>query len=208
KLPADKRQQGDRFSLISAILPAAIWIVRLSITDSSAAVSAGLRVAAACRQLSDDEWGDQLLWRTAAELFELSSVERTNAEQILAHVRAIEGQDEGTAALRVIGHMLATWHATPEEGIHYQLACIDLLLQWFGAKESVHRLILVSYFESYWRNAIQQCRFAFRSPDLIVAAIEAAMTAPVAKRDQAILSAAARGFRYRGLQEVLPGVHE
>ena len=56
KLPEDKRQQGDRFSLITVVIPAAMWIVRLSLTDPSAAVSAGRRVATACRHLSDDEW--------------------------------------------------------------------------------------------------------------------------------------------------------
>jgi hypothetical protein len=48
-----------------------------------------------------------------------------------------------------------------------------------------------------------ETRFEFRSPDLTVAAIQAAMTVPEAKRVQAILTAAASGFRIRGLVEEL-----
>ena len=208
KLPEDKRHQGDYFSLIIALVPAAIWVVRLSLTDPGAAVSAGRRVAAACRQLSQDQWGDRDLWQTAAELFELSSVERTNAEQILARVRRIEGRDEGRTALRVLGYMLATWHACADEAIHCQLGCIDVLLQWFGPEEPAHHIILAPYVESYWRRATGECRFEFRSPDHTIAAIEAAATAPESKRVQAILSAAAGGFRIRGLGDVLRRLRE
>jgi hypothetical protein len=196
KLPENQRQNGDYFSLICGLIPAAIWIVRLSLTDSIAAISACRRVAAICRQISDDEWADRGLWRTTAEFFELSSADCTNAQQLFARVR----QDEGKTAQQILGYVLATWHAGPEEAIHCQLACIDVLLRLFSRTESVRDLILVPYIESYWRHAAQECRFAFRSHDLTVAAIEAAVTVPKAKRIQAILVAAASGFRIRGLE--------
>jgi hypothetical protein len=203
KLPINKREQGDYFSLMTVLIPAAMCIVRLSLTDPDAAASAGRRVSAACRQLSDDEWGDRQLWGIAAEFFELSSKELANAEQILARVRAIRSEDERRTGLGVLGYLLATWHASPEEAIHYQLACISFLLEWVKNREVVHRLILMPYVESFWQRAAKESRFAFRSPDLAVAAIEAAVRVPEAKRVQAILMAAASGFRIRGLQDVL-----
>jgi hypothetical protein len=61
---------------------------------------------------------------------------------------------------------------------------------------------------AFWQRAAKESRFAFRSPDLAVAAIEAAVKVPDAKRVQAILMAAASGFRIRGLQDVLDSLRK
>ncbi len=45
-LPENQRRLGDCFALISGVLPAAITLVRLSLSNSAAAVSAGQRLAA------------------------------------------------------------------------------------------------------------------------------------------------------------------
>jgi len=203
KLPEEKRYQGDYFSLITVLIPAAIWIVRLSLTDPSAAIAGGLEIASACRQLADDEWGDKELWCTAADLYEATSVERTNVEQILTRVRTLQGPSEGSDAVRVLGYILATWHAGTDEAIQLQLASIDLLLKWFSQTESVRRLILVPYIESYWRKAARESRFTFRSPDLTVSAIEATLTVPEPRRVQAILCAAAGGFHVGRFSDIL-----
>jgi hypothetical protein len=208
KLPTNTREQGEYFSLITVLIPAAMWIVRLSLSDQKAAVSAGWRVAAACRQLANEEWADQELWRTAAELFELSSLEQTNAEQVLARAREIESKDERTKALRTLGYLLATWHASLDQAIHCQLACVEVVLHWLSEREMIHRLIFLPYIESYWLRAAREARFAFRSPDWTAAAIEAVANEPEAKRARAILCAAASGFRIRGLLDVVRTLRE
>jgi hypothetical protein len=184
-----------------------MWIVRLSLNDSSAAISAGRRVAAICRQLSADEWGNRELWQTVEQLFEISSVETSNAAEILASGRTIKGQGDEKTTLRVLTYVLATWHANPHDAIHCQLACAETLLSWFDPLESVYRLILLPYLESYWQRIVNECRFRLRSPDLTVAGIEAAMSVSETKRAQTILCAAAGGFHIQGLGEALSALH-
>jgi hypothetical protein len=203
KLPEDKRFLGDCHSLITGVIPAAVWMVRLSFEDSDSADSAGHRIAAACRQLSEDESGDRQLWQAAFEMFEMTSKNQTNAEQLLLRVREIEGQDESQVALRVLGYMLATRHASVDEAIHCHLSCIDILMKWFDPTGTVHQLILLPYIESYWKRAASEFRFTFLAPDLTISAIEAAMTAPESDRIRAVLSAAVGGFRIRGLEEAV-----
>jgi len=203
KLSPEKRRQGDAFSVVAVMIPTAFWIVRMSLRDPAGAISAGLRVAAICRQLSEDDWGDQDLWRTTAEFFEMMSVEQANSGQILEQTKKMKRQDERGLALRVLGTILATWHASTEEAIHCQLACIEVLLKWFAPRETVHRLILLPYVQSFWQRAAQECRFTFRTPDLTVAAIQAACALPEANQVAAILIAASEGFAMRGLGDVV-----
>ena len=44
-------------------------------------------------------------------------VSSTNAGQIIARVRLVEGNDERAIALRILAHVMATWHATPEDDV-------------------------------------------------------------------------------------------
>src|SRR5262249_34938213 len=108
KLPEDQRLLGDRFALITGMIPTAMAVVRLSLTDVAAAVGASNRVAGMCRELAEDPWGDRELWRTASAFFEMSSVESTNTTQISARVAEIEGDGEREVALRILGHVLCT----------------------------------------------------------------------------------------------------
>jgi hypothetical protein len=126
-----------------------------------------------------------------------------NAYQIEARVQAIEGEDERATALKVLGYVLATWHANSEEAIRFHLSIIEVLFRWFPAGESVRRLILTPYFESYWLHAARNRRFSFRAPDVTVAGIETASITSEADRIRAVLSAAANGLNIRGAQEVL-----
>jgi hypothetical protein len=203
KLSTDQRHLGDTFSMLLGVVPSALRIVSMSHSDPIAAIAAARRVASVCRQLSEDTVADQDLWRTAADLFERSSVENANAKQILAPVQAIEGSEERAVVLKVLATLLASWHAAPDEAIHFQLQCIDVLEKWFNEAESVKRRILLPYIESFWQYASREARFAFRSPDLTVSSIEAAMTVPENMRIHAILCAAASGFHIRGLADVL-----
>ena len=147
--------------------------------------------------------GDQELWKIASDLFESAGVERTNAQVILDRIAGIEGESTGRKALRVLGHILATWHATPDEAIHHQLACIEFLLVSYKSDETMHRLIVRPYFEDYWRHMVAECRFAFRAPDLVRDAIHEALRFPEKHRTEKILCAAAGGFQLRGLNEVV-----
>jgi hypothetical protein len=202
-LPEDQRRIGDRFALICGVLPAAIAAVRLSLTDPNAAVAAGLQVVALCRGLAEDEVGDRGLWQTAAELLELSTAASANSCRIEARVRAIDGDDERAAALRVLGLVLATWHAGPAEAICHHLSVIEVLLRWFPARGSVRRCLLTPYVESYWRHVSRERPFAFRAPAVTTAAIEEASAAPESDRIRAVLSAASCGLPIRGAHEIL-----
>lgn len=51
RLSPEQRRLGDHFALVSALVPAALLIVRRSLTDAVGAKAACIRVAAACRQL-------------------------------------------------------------------------------------------------------------------------------------------------------------
>jgi hypothetical protein len=201
KLPLEKRRDGDAQSLIRGVIPAAMWIVHRSLSDASAAISMGRRVAAVCRQLADDGSGAQDRWLIAAKFFELSSVARANAHQILAHVRTIEGDSEGDGALRVVGLLLATWHAAPSEAIQIQLRNFDTLMHWFKPGSSVYRLVFSPYIESFWWHVSTAKRFTLRCPNQVEAALRAASESPEAERVGAVLQAACNGFRIQGIDE-------
>ncbi len=203
KLPDDQRRRGDRFALITGMIPTAMAVVRLLLTDATAAVSAGNRVAAMCRELAADTSGDQELWCIAAAFFELSAVESTNTSQLVARIEQIEGDSEREVALRILGYVLCSWHASPGEAIAAQLGMIETLLRWFSPGESVYRLVLMPFIECYWRYTAAQCRFALRSPDIVIASLESASRMPERERVYAVLSAAAGGGRIRGAAEIL-----
>jgi hypothetical protein len=203
KLPEDKRRLGDYFALISGALPTAIGLIRLSLSDPEKALVAGQQVAALCRQLTEDEWGDHELWRTAAQLFESSSVANTNAHQIIERARAILGNDERAIALRVLGHVLATWHASPDQAILCQLSVMELLLKWFRSGEPIRHRVVIPCIESYWQHAAREQPFAFRVPGLTIPSIEAAAATPEDARIPAILSAVANGLGVPGAYEIL-----
>ena len=194
---------ADCFGLIGALIPAGLALVRLSLTDPGAAASAGRRVAVLCREMAGDEWGDRELWTLAAGLFEASSVEGANANRIVALTESVEGDSERAVAIRLLAHVLATWHASPEEAIRCQLGMIELLLRWFNPGGSVHRLLLMPYIEAFWRYNARERRFAFRAPDLVIAAVESASAEPEADRIAAVLSAAANGFHLKGAHQIL-----
>jgi hypothetical protein len=203
KLPEDQRRLGDRFSLLSGVLPAAMALVQLSLAEPTVAAGAGQRLVAIFRDLAADEFGDSEMWRTVAQLFELTSVESTSARHVVTPIQSIEGKDERAIALKVLGNLLATWHASPEEAIRFQLSIIEVLFRWFPAGEPIRRCVLTPYVEAYWRHTSRERRFAFRAPALTVASIEAASAAPEPERICAVLSAAGNGLLVRGAQEVL-----
>lgn len=203
RLGEEQRRMADCFGLIGTLIPAGLALVRLSLTDPGAAASAGRRVAALCRGLAGDEWGDRELWSLAAGLVEASSVEGANANRIVALTDPIEGDSERAVAIRLLAHVLATWHASPEEAIRCQLGMIELLLRWFKPGGSVHRLLLMPYIAAFWRYNARERRFAFRAPDLVIAAVESAAAEPEADRIAAVLSAAANGFRLKGAHQIL-----
>jgi hypothetical protein len=202
-LPDDERRLADRFAVISGLVPAAIAISRLSRTDSSAAATAASRVGGSCRELAEAEPGDSELWQVAAELFALAADGHATSGSITARTRQISGDGERELALRLLGYILATVHAGPEEALSYQLGMVETLLRWYPAPGAVNRLVLVPYFEAYWRFAARNSRFAFRAPSVTAAAIESALDAPGRERLYAVLSAAAGGFSMRGAREVL-----
>jgi hypothetical protein len=203
KLPEDQRLMGDRFALITGLIPTAMAVVRLSLTDAAAAVGAGNRVAAMCRELAEDPSGDRELWRTASEFFAVSSVESTNTTQIVGRLVKIEGDGEKEIAIRILGYVLCSWHASPDEAMASHLGMIETLLRWFSPGESVYRLILMPFIECYWRYIAEHRRFALRAPDLVIAALESAARTSERDRVYAVLSAAAGSFRIRGAQEIL-----
>jgi hypothetical protein len=203
KLPDDHRRRGDRFALISGLLPTAMALVRLSLCDTTAAVGAGQRVAAMCRELAEDSSGDRALWSTAAEFFALSSVESTNTTHIVASIEKIQGDTEREVALRILGYILSSWHASPGEAIGFHLGMSETLLRWFSPGEAVYRLVLMPFIECYWRYTAEQRRFALRGPDIVISALDSASQTPERERVYAVLSAAAGGFRIRGASEVL-----
>jgi len=178
-------------------------LVSSSLATPESAVTFGQRIVALCRQLAEDESGDRELWQVAAELFELSSVANTNAHVIVARVRQIAGDDERAIALKVLGHVLATWHASPSDAIRYQLSIIGRLQQWFPAGEAVCDLLLVPHIVSYWRHVARDRRFAFSTPAITVAAIESAAISPEGRRIHTILSDAAADFRISGADAIL-----
>lgn len=186
-LPEEQRHLGDRFAVISGLLPAAMALARLSLTDTPAAAATAKRVAGLCRELAVDEYGDKILWQTVAELFELAAGANRNPSPIISHIRTIQGNGEREISLRILGHVLATAHASPEEALSYQLAMIETLVRWYSNREGVQKLVLVPYIESFWRHAIHNCRFAFRAPNLAVAEIESALNAPESERIYALL---------------------
>jgi hypothetical protein len=208
RLPDDQRRIGDGFALITAVLPAALWMVKISLSDPSAAIAAGGRAAAVCSQLADDEFGDRDLWRITAELFAVSSVDRTNADQIISRIMAVDGKDEKALALRILAHLLATWHATPTEAIRFQFGCIETLQHWYRDNHSIYHLILVPYIQSFWQHVINECPFAFRAPAVTSAAINAAAEVPETERIHAVLSAVASSFPVRGAQEILANLRK
>ena len=203
KLPEDQRRLGDQHALISGPLPAAVALARLALTDPGKAASAGRRVAALCRQQAEDEWGDQELWGTAAELFDLSSAANPDASRITDCGRAVEGDGARAVALRVLSYILGAWHATPEQAIAYHLGVIEALLRWYPPTGGVRRRLLTPYLTEFWQRAARDQRFAFRAPSLTAAAIESAAGGPERDRIRAVLAAAAGGFRIRGAHEVL-----
>jgi hypothetical protein len=203
KLSDDERRKGDRFALISGVIPTAMALVRLSLCDTTAAVSAGQRIVAMCRELALDQWGDRELWNTAAEFFALSSVENTNASSVVAVIERIKGDSEREVALRILGYILCSWHASPGEAIGFHLGMSETLLRWFSPGEAVYRLVLMPFIECYWRYTAEQRRFALRGPDIVISALDSASQAPERERVYAVLSAAAGGFRVRGASEVL-----
>lgn len=203
RLPDDQRRLGDQFALITGLIPTAMAVVRLSLTDVAAAVAAGRRVAAMCRELAGDPLGDRELWHRAAELFELSSVESTNTARVRGSIEAVEGNTERETAVRILGYVLCSWHATPAEAISAHLGMSETLLRWFSPGEAAYRQVLMPYIESYWRYTAERRRFALRAPDVVIAGLEAASRAPERERVYAVLSAVAGGFRIRGAREVL-----
>jgi hypothetical protein len=202
-LPDDRRRLGDQFAAISGLVPAAIAVGGLSRTDPEAAASAARRVGRVCRDLADSEPGDRELWQVAADLFELTANTPATSGSITARTRRIEGDGERELALRLLGYILATAHAGPEEGLSYQLGMIEALLRWYPAPGAVNRHLLVPYIEAYWRFAARNSRFVFRAPTVTAAAIESALGAPEPERVYAVLSAAASGFSIRGARDVL-----
>lgn len=203
RLPEDQRRLGDQFALISGTIPTAMAIVRLSLTDTSAAVSAGRRIAAMCRALAIDPLGDQGLWRTADEMFTIASVESTNTTGIVDRIKAIEGDNERAAALRILGYLLCSWHASPSEAIAAHLGMSETLLRWFSPGNATYRLAVLPYFESFWLSTAERRRAAIIAPDMVSAALASASQRPQRERVHALLSAAALGFRVRGASDVL-----
>lgn len=203
RLPEDQRRLGDQFALITGIIPTAMAVVRLSLADPPAAVSAGRRIAAMCRALAADPLGDQELWRTAEEMFTLSSVDRTNTTGIADRIKAIEGDNERAAAIRILGYLLCSWHAGPSEAIAAHLGMSETLLRWFSPGNATYRLVVMPYFESYWLSTAERRRAAITAPDMVYAALASASHGPQRERVYAILSAASLGFRIRGASDVL-----
>ena len=202
-LPLEKRWSGDQFAVILSVLPTAMAIVRLSLTDPKAAEAAGRRIAAICREMADDVLGDQVLWRAAAELFEHSVEAEAKVTRIDAVSQTLEAGTERANAARLLGCVLATWHASPAEAMRYHLSAAEALIRWYPAGGTPHRLVFLPFIESYWRHIARHQRFALKSPDLTVAAIEAAAAVPETQRLHAILSGAANGFTIRGKSEAL-----
>ncbi len=203
RLPVDQRHLGDPFALILGVIPTAMAVVRLSLTDPTAAVATGRRVASMCRELTANSLGDQELWRVANELFELSSVESTNTARIVACINGIEGDGEREVALRILGYVLCSWHASPSEAVRAHLGMSETVIRWYAPGGETYRLVVMPYFESFWRSTAENRRSALIAPDVVNAALESASQTPERERVCAILSAAAIGFRIRGGNEVL-----
>ena len=194
KLGTDQRRHADSFSLISALVPAALWIARISTSDRGAAADASRRAAATCRQLAEENGVDPEMWRASAAFFDLASEEQGNATPFLGRVRTIQGTDEAASALKTLGLILATPSASLSEAMHCQLTCVNKLLRWFLPHDTVYRLLMLPYIETFWQKAVDERRFLFRSPDVTCPAILAAIAEPEARRARAVLLAAAHGF--------------
>ena len=203
KLSETDRQLGDLLAFVNGVLPIAIALVRISTTDSEYAVRVGLRVAAMCREIAENNPGDQELWLTTAELFATTSVSRTNTSQILSVVETVAGQDERSIALGVLSRLLATWHASPHDAIQLQLSIIEVLFRWYPIVNPLNLQVIVPYFMAYWLHSVQHCRFAFRTPDLTSSAIEAAQDIPEINRIHAVLTAIVNGCSIRGATDIL-----
>jgi hypothetical protein len=198
KLTEERRHLGDQFALISGVIPAAIEIARLSLVDSPKATAATRRTAAICQQLAADEHGDAAMWRTAADLFELSCGDGTHLAHMLDYINKITGEGDTQTALKILGYLLLTPHATPSQVISYHLGIIERLQRWLLRHESVNTQILTPYVVAYWLHAARTQRFAFGTPVVAIPAIEEAANAPESQRIYAILSAASLGFRIQG----------
>jgi hypothetical protein len=167
-------------------------------------------VSDAFRSLPDDE-------RRLADRFAVISG-LVPAAIAISRLSRTDSSAAATAASRVGGSCRELAEAEPGDSELWQVAAelfalaadghatigrVETLLRWYPAPGAVNRLVLVPYFEAYWRFAARNSRFAFRAPSVTAAAIESALDAPGRERLYAVLSAAAGGFSMRGAREVL-----
>jgi hypothetical protein len=90
-------------------------------------------------------------------LFELG-VYASNANSILAEVRKFTANDERSNSLRVLGYVLANWHASPDEAFRFQLSVIEALINWYPVGGAVYRLLLSPYVVQFWQLVAKERR--------------------------------------------------
>ena len=200
-LSTDDRRQADRAAAMLGLVPAALRIVQVSRDQSDVASNAARRVAAMCRQAATREGAGPVWWAAAAEFFDWAAEESPNAITFLNRVHRLDG--DAFTNLRVLGYVLATWHAGVSHALHCQLATVELLHTWYRANDPVRRQVLLPYFESFWRHAARHARFMFRTPGRTAAAIEAAADGPEAGRIPGVLLAATEGIPVNGLETTI-----
>ena len=197
-VPSEVLQQADenassRVNEITSqmfLVPASASVARRSLDVPEAARGDAQELAGLFRQIALRDSGPT--WERAAALME-GFANGTSAQYIINMCN-----ESGDTVVQVCGYLLASTLDSITINDSWRLhneALSWLDEKWRSGSPLIYRMIVLPFFEAYWRDRVERQRFQFTPPGLVAELFAEAVTTDEVTRGRAILSAVSFGLK-------------
>ena len=184
-------RRAEHSAGVTALVPSLLRIGRRAMQDRSGAFASGQLLSSLCQQFSAVARAPDL-WTTAGDILSEACSEGASFTRLTEKGTALDAQE--SPELRVLAYLGAAMQADPVNAFCAHISSIKSLLSWYPPESLTYRMILLPYVEDFWRRIVDQGRFLFDAPNLVVQPMMAASKSPEDRRVRAVLLAVRQGF--------------
>ncbi len=195
-LSESDRTTAEDFGALTGLVPAILSVATLAINERSReqAKREAAKVVEVCRTIAPISLAPSL-WLSLAQAVEKAFVNGEGCEEITRWRKTLPPQP---SSLAVVLRIAASAEATAQQALENLLPAVVEMCKMYPPEQSVHREILLPYFEAYWTDVLEHRRFQFGNAMAVEHSLPTAKQLPHAERLVGVFRAIYKGFTIRG----------